>query len=175
MASKKYRIKLSEEERSALTEMVSKAKAAAYKRRHAHILLLADEDGKQGGMKDKDIAAATLAGLRTVERVRKRCVEEGLSAALERRKQKNRRKRVLDGEGEARLVAIACSSPPEGRAGWTLRLLADRLVELEVVDEISRETVRRTLKKTNSSHGKASAGAYLPKRTRSSSAPWKTC
>ena len=173
--TKKYRIKLSEEERSTLTEMVNKGKAAAYKRRHAHILLLADEDGKQGGMKDKDIAVAALAGLRTVERVRKRCVEEGLSAAIERREQKNRRAPVLDGEGEARLTAIACSTPPKGQKSWSLRLLADKLVELKVVDEISRETVRRTLKKTNSSPGEASAGAFLPKKTRSLSAPWKTC
>lgn len=151
--AKKYRIKLSEEERLSLTEMVTKAKAAAYKCRHAHILLLADENAEGGGMKDEDIAAALFAGVRTVERVRRRCVEEGLSAALERREQKNRRKPVLDGEEEARLAAIACSSPPEGHARWSLQLLADRLVELEVVESISRETVSKALKKTNLSPG----------------------
>ena len=88
-----------------------------------------------------------------MERVRRRCVEEGVEAALGRRQQVNRRPRKLDGEGEARLVAMACSKPPEGRAGWTLQLLADRLVEWEMVDSISTETVRQTLKKTRSSPG----------------------
>ena len=147
--AKKYRIKLSEEERLSLTEMVSKGKAAAYKRRHAHILLLADENSESGGMADRQIGKSALVGVATVERVRRRCVEEGLWAALERRRQKNRRKPVLDGEGEAKLAAIACSSPPEGHARWTLRLLADKLVELEVVGSISRETVSKVLKKTN--------------------------
>ena len=82
-----------------------------------------------------------------MERVRQRCVEEGLEAALGRRQQLNRRQRKLDGAGEARLIALACSQPPEGRAGWTLRLLADQLVECEIVDSISTETVRQTLKK----------------------------
>ena len=98
--------------------MVGKGKVAAYKRRHAHILLLADEAGERGGMKDKDIATALLVGVRTVERVRQCCVEDGLEAALERREQRNRRKPVLDGEGEAKLAAIACSSPPEGHGRW---------------------------------------------------------
>ena len=111
--------------------------------------------------------------MRTVERVRQRCVEEGISAALERRRQKNRRKPVLDGEGEARLVAV-CGSAPEGQARWTLRLLADRLVELEVVESISRETVSKVLKKMNLSPGRASAGASLPGKARNSSAP-RTC
>ncbi len=173
--TKKYRIKLSEEERLSLTEMVSKGKAAAYRRRHAHILLLADENSESGGMVDKRIAESVLVGVATVERVRRRCVEEGLEAALERRKQKNRRKPVLDGEGEARLVAIACSSPPEGHVRWSLRLLADKLVELEVVESISRETVSKVLKKTNLSPGRASAGAFLPEKAKNSSAQWRTC
>ena len=145
--------------------MVGKGKVAAYKRRHAHILLLADEAGEHGGMKDKDIAAVLLVGARMVERVRQRCVEEGLSAALERRRQKNRRKPVLDGEGEARLVAIACSSPPEGHARWTLRLLTDRLVELEVVESISRETVSKVLKKANLSPWKSKCWCIPPKQS----------
>ncbi len=172
---KKYRIRLSEQERLSLEDMIGKGKVAAYKRRHAHILVLADEAGEHGGMKDKDIAAVLLVGMRTVERVRQRCVEEGISAALERRRQKNRRKPVLDGEGEARLVAVACGSAPEGQARWTLRLLADRLVELEVVESISRETVSKVLKKMNLSPGRASAGASLPGKARNSSAPWRTC
>lgn len=150
---KKYRVRLSEQERSHLEDIINKGTVAAHKRRHAHILLLADEAGENGGMKDKDIALAVVTTARTVERVRRRCVEEGISAALERRRQKNRRKPVLDGEGEAKLVSIACSSPPKGHARWSLTLLADRLVELNVVDSISRETVRKALKKTNLSPG----------------------
>ena len=175
MSNKKYCIRLSEEERLSLTEIVSKGKAAARKRSHAHILLLADENSAAGGMTDVRIAESALVGTATVERVRKRCVEEGIEAALERREQKNRRKPVLDGEGEAKLVAIACSSPPEGHARWSLRLLADRLVELEVVESISRETVSKVLKKTNLSPGIAAAGAFLRNRTKNSSARWKTC
>ena len=92
-------------------------------------------------------------GTATVERVRRRCVEDGVAAALGRKEQLNRRRKKLDGQGEAHLIALACSAPPEGRAGWTLQMLADGLVEREVVESISDETVRRTLKKTNSSLG----------------------
>ena len=88
-----------------------------------------------------------------MERVRRRCVEEGLERALGRKEQLNRRPKKLDGQGEAHLVALACSQPPEGRAGWTLHLLADQLVEREIVESISTETVRRSLKKTGSSPG----------------------
>ena len=104
-------------------------------------------------MKDEEIARALRVGTATVERVRRRCVEEGLEAALGRRQQLNRRQRKLDGAGEARLMAMACSQPPEGRAAWTLRLMADQLVECEIVGSISTETVRQTLKKRNSSPG----------------------
>jgi len=92
-------------------------------------------------------------GLSTVARVRRRLVEEGLESALNRQVQKNRRARKLDGEGEAFLIAVACSQAPEGRTAWTLKLLADRLIECEIVDSISMEAVRQTLKKTRSSHG----------------------
>ena len=88
-----------------------------------------------------------------MERVRRRCVEEGVEAALGRKEQLNRRRKKLDGQGEAHLIALACSQPPEGRVSWTLQMLADGLMEREIVDSISRETVRRTLKKTNSSPG----------------------
>ena len=98
-------------------------------------------------LKDEEIARALEVGTATVERVRRRCVEEGLEAALGRRQQLNRRQRKLDGAGEARLIALTCSQPPEGRASWTLRLLAGQLVECEIVDSISTETVRHTLKK----------------------------
>ena len=104
-------------------------------------------------MKDEEIARSLQIGNATVERVRRRCVEEGVEAALGRKEQLRRRQKKLDGLGEAHLIALACGEPPEGRAGWTLKLLADRLVECEIVESISTETVRQTLKKTNSSLG----------------------
>ena len=104
-------------------------------------------------MTDEEIARSLQIASTTVERVRRRCVEEGIEAALGRREQQRRRPRKLDGAAEAHLIALACGEPPEGRARWTLRLLADRLVECEIVDDIHPETVRKTLKKTNSSLG----------------------
>ena len=147
MPAKKYRVRLSAEEQEELKGLVSRGRAAAYKQTHARILLLVDEAQEGGAMKDEDIARALKVGSATVERVRRRGVEEGVEAALGRRQQVNRRPRKLDGEGEAHLMAMACSQPPEGRAGWTLQLLADRLVGCEIVDSISAETVRQTLKK----------------------------
>ena len=153
MMVKKYRVRVAEEEQQELMALVSRGRAAAYKQTHARILLLCDENQADGAMKDADIAQALKVGTATVERVRRRCVEEGLEAALGRREQLNRRRKKLDGQGEAHLIALACGEPPEGRAGWTLQLLADRLVECEKVETISTETVRQTLKKTNSSPG----------------------
>ena len=123
--------------------------------------MLCDENQAGGAMRDQEIARALKVGAATVERRRRRCVEEGLARALGRKEQLNRRPRKLDGEGEAHpvsstgqaLTALACSQPPDGRAGWTLQLLADRLVEREIVESISPETVRRCLKKTGSSPG----------------------
>jgi len=153
MSAKKYRVKLSAEEQQELKRLVSRGKAAAYKQTHARILLLSDENQAEGGMKDVEIARSLKVGTATVERVRRRCVEEGLERALGRREQVNRRPRKLDGAGEAQLIALACSQAPEGRASWTLKLLAGRLVEREIVESISAETVRNTLKKTHSSPG----------------------
>ena len=153
MPAKKYRVRLSEEERRELKGLVSRGRTAAYRQTHARILLLSDEVQGNGAMRDEDIARSLQIGSATVERVRRRCVEEGIEAALGRREQLNRRQKKLDGSGEAHLIALACGEPPEGRAGWTLKLLADRLVERELVESISRETVRQTLKKTNSSPG----------------------
>ena len=104
-------------------------------------------------MTDAEITRALGVGQSTVERIRKRCVEEGIESALNRKEQLRRRRKILEGEGEARLIAIACSEPPDSRTSWTLKLLADQLVECEVVGTISTETVRRVLKKTNSSRG----------------------
>ena len=159
---KKYRVELTVEEQEELKALVSRGWAAAYKQTHARILLLSDENQAQGPMMDQEIARALKVGTATVERVRRRCVEEGVAAALGRKEQLNRRRKKLDGQGEAHpvsstgqaLIALACSPPPEGRVSWTLQLLADGLVadglvEGEIVENISDETVRRTLKKTN--------------------------
>ena len=151
MANKKYRIRLTTEEQQELKTLVSRGRTAAYKQTHARILLMSDESRGDGGMKDADISSALGIGVSMVERVRRRCVEAGIESALNRKKQLRRRQKRLDGEGEAHLIAIACGEPPQGRAKWTLKLLADRLVECEIVERISTETVRRVLKKTNSS------------------------
>ena len=145
MSVKKYRVKLTTEERQELKALVFRRRAAAYKQTHARVLLLSDEGQGDGAMKDEEIARALRIGCSTVERVRRRCVEEGVDAALERSVQIRRRRKKLDGQGEAHLIAMACGEPQQGRAGWTLTLLADRLVECEVVDCISTETVRQTL------------------------------
>ena len=159
MSTKKYRIRLTTDEQQELKALVSRGRAAAYKQTHARILLMSDESRSDGGMKDADITSALGVGQSTVERIRKRCVEEGIESALNRKKQMRRRQKRLDGEGEARLVAIACSEPPDGRVSWTLNLLADQLVESEIVETISTETVRQVLKKTNSNPRSATGQA----------------
>ena len=157
MMSKKYIVRLSEEERQGLQALVSKGKAAAYKIRHANILLKADADGP--AWTDQQVAEAFGCHVGTVENVRSRCVLQGLEEAVGRKKQSRlSRQYKLDGEGQARLIAVACSQPPRGRDRWTLELLADELVRLEVVDSISRQTVRRMLKKTSFSRTARSAG-----------------
>jgi transposase len=151
-AMKKYKVTLTAGERQSLHALVAAGKAAAKKLAHARILLKADAAPDGPGWTDERIAEAVEVNRTTVEQVRQRFVEQGLEAALVRKKQdRPSRERKLDGDGEARLIALACSQPPRGRAAWTLRLLAGRLVELEVVDAISTETVRQVLKKTNSS------------------------
>jgi transposase len=147
LMKRRYLVKLSAAEREQLRELVDKGKAAAYRRRNAQILLKADE-GKAGpAWPDNRIAEAFEVHRTTVERLRKRCVEQGLTAALEREKRRRERSRVLDGKSEARLIALACQQPPEGRVRWTLHLLAERLVELNMVESISHESVRQVLKK----------------------------
>ncbi len=151
---KKYKVTLTAEERNSLQDLIAAGKAAAQKLTHARILLKADATPGGPAWTDARIAEALEVNVTTIERLRERFVEQGLDAALTRKKQdRPSRERTLDGQGEARLVALACSDPPRGRARWTLRLLADKLVELEVVDTVSPETVRRVLKKTNSSRG----------------------
>jgi transposase len=169
MPQKKYLVTLTPEERDHLAQLLSAGKAAALVLTRARILLKADQAAGGPAWDDARIAEALDCGHRTVERVRQRFVEQGVEAALQRKKQdRPSRPRKLDGAAEARLIALACSQPPEGRAGWTMRLLADRLVELEVVDAVSDETVRRAMKKTPSSRGRRSSGASRPARTRPS-------
>jgi transposase len=150
---KKYIVTLTEAERQMLQAMLSKGKAAARKLMHARILLKADASADGPEWNDDQIAQGLELGRATVERVRKEFVEEGLDAALERRKPRRQYQRALDGDGEAHLIALACQKPPEGRSRWTLRLLADRMVRLDYVDSLSYESVHRVLKKTNLSLG----------------------
>ena len=148
--NKKYIVRLEPPEREGLKKLVSKGKAAARKLTHARILLESDISEGGPGWTDEQISTALGVTTRTVEHVRQRCVEKGLDAALERKKREtSARERILDGEKEAKLVAICCSQPPKGRTSWTLQLLADRMVELEIVESISPNTVLRALKKTS--------------------------
>lgn len=153
MPAKRYRITLSQDEREELTRLVNTGKAAARKLSHARILLLADEGEAGPGWKDDQIVEALSTSCSTVERTRQACVENGLEAALNHKRPSKTRRRALDGQAEAHLVKLACSTPPEGRDRWTMQLLADKLVELKVVDSISDETVRTTLKKMNLNPG----------------------
>jgi hypothetical protein len=161
---KTYRVRLTADERQALEALVTKGRAAARKLTRARILLKADEGPPDGaerppdaaapppsGWTDVAIAAALDVGRATVERVRQRAVVEGPLAALERRPSTAAPRRRLDGRGEAQLIALACGAAPEGHEGWSLRLLAEKMVECEYVDALSYETVRRIFKKTNSS------------------------
>jgi transposase len=146
---KKYPVILDGSERDNLKSLIAAGTAPARKLTHARILLKADQSPEGPAWVDEEVAEAVEVSQPTVSRVRKQYFEEGLDAALNRRPPNREYHRKLDGEQEARLVALACSEPPEGQARWSLRLLADRMVELEVVEKISYQTVRRTLKKTN--------------------------
>jgi transposase len=146
---KKYPVILSETERDDLKRLIAAGTAPARKLTHARILLKADEGQEGPGWVDEEVAEVVEVSQPSVCRVRKQYFEEGMEAALNRRPPNRHYHRKLDGEQEARLVALACSEPPKGQARWSLRLLADRMVELEVVEEISYQTVRRTLKKTS--------------------------
>ena len=153
MPAKKYKITLTTEEREELRALVNKGKGNAFRIRRAHILLLADENQPDGGWKDATIAKALNAHSRTVERTREKCVMEGFETALNHTRSSKRRSKILDGAAEARLVQIACSEAPDGHDRWTLQMLADELIELKVVESVSRETVRTTLKKMRPSLG----------------------
>jgi hypothetical protein len=153
MPAKIYKVTLEKAERAELTALVNKGKGHARRLRRARILLMADEAHENGGWKDAEIAQALSASVRTVERTRQKCVAAGIEAAINHTRPKRKRSKILDGAAEARLVELACSAAPNGREDWTMQLLADKLMELEVVETVSRETVRTTLKKTNSNLG----------------------
>ena len=167
----KYVVRLSDAERAQLAELIARGRVSASVRQRALILLKADAEGP--AWTDDEIAELARVGVSTVHRVRQRCVEEGLEAALNRKSSPQRQYRKLDGVQEAKLVAMACSDPPAGRVCWTMQLLADKLVELDIVDSIARETVRTTLKKTRCNLGGRNTGCCLPSTTRTSSVRWK--
>jgi hypothetical protein len=172
----KYVVKLTGEERAWLEKLLSKGKLGAQRRQHAQVLLKTDEGEAGPAWTDERVAEAIGISTRTVAHVRQRLVEGGLEAAVQRKKQvRPSRAILLDGAKEAQLIALACGKPPAGQARWTLRLLADKLVELDVVESVSLETVRQSLKKTNCNRTAASTGASRRKPTPSSSARWKPC
>ncbi len=150
---KKYVVELTPDEREGVEALTRKGTVSARRMKRGLVLLAADE-----GNKDSQIAEKARVTVNTVERIRKRFVEEGLEAALSEHPRPGK-ERLLDGKQEAYLVALACSTPPAGRTSWTMQLLAGRLVELKIVESISDETVRRTLKKGRSSPGSARNGA----------------
>src|SRR5262245_44253412 len=150
---KKYRVTLEKEERVQLLEIVRKKKVAARTRTHAQVLLQADSGPEGPNWTDEAISEAFAVHPLTAANIRRRCVEEGVEATLQRRAPRRQYLRKLDGTQEAHLIALACSDPPLGQKRWTLRLLRDKLVELEVVESLCHETVRQTLKKMLSSRG----------------------
>jgi hypothetical protein len=147
---KKYIVRLDDDERGRLQRLVRAGKAAAYKIRHANMLLMADADGP--GWADERIAEGLGVSVGQIEHLRKRFVEQGIAACLERKQQERPSiEPKFDGEKEAKLLALACGKAPEGRERWSLRLLADKAVELRIVESTSHETVRQVLQKTRSS------------------------
>jgi len=153
---KKYVVKLTDDERAELLALASKGRTSARRLKRALVLLSVDE-----GESDEVTAAKVRLSTHSVARLRRRLVEEGPEAALSDRPRPGK-VRLLDGRQEAYLIALTCSTPPEGRAQWTMKLLADRLVELKVVESISDETVRRTLKKGTSNLGSFGNGVFQP-------------
>lgn len=159
----KYKVTLTEEERVMLSDIVNKGKRRQITRLHSQILLNIDQN-KEEKATDVVIAKILSISVDTIERTRKIFVKEGLEAAINRKKQINRKARKLDGIKEASLIKIACSEAPDGASRWTLQLMADKLVELNIVDSIAKETVRQSLKKTNLSLGLKSNGVWHQKK-----------
>jgi transposase len=165
--AQKVVIRLTDPQRRTLQSLVRTGTHSAHARTRAHILLKTDADGPEA-WSDERIAQALGICRLTVSRVRQQFVAEGLDATLHKKKATGRQYRKLDGQQEAQLIALACSPAPNGRACWTMKLLADKLVEMEVVESIDPATVWRTLKKTTSSRGSNSSGSSRPKRMRRS-------
>lgn len=153
-----YVVRLSSEERARLEGMIKTGRDAAYRLLKARILLKADVSADGGGWCDAEIAEALETSASTVHRTRRQLVEEGLEAALNRKRHVAPERRVFDGEAEARLIQLACSQPPDGFARWSLRLLEKRVVELGIVEAASDSTIHRVLKKTRSNHTRADTG-----------------
>ena len=151
--NKKYRVTLTDDERTLLYTLIASGTAAARTLTHARILLKADQSSGGPAWSDERIREALDVSIPTIARVRERFVEESLEAALFRRRASVQRQRRLDGTEEAHLIALTCSAPPTGYEHWSLRLLADKMVELEYVEAVSHETIRQVLKKTNSNPG----------------------
>ena len=175
MSQKKYLVTPTPDERDHLENLLDKGKASALVLTRARILLKADQADGGPALDDAAIAEDLDVGLRTIGRVRERFVERGFEDCLRRKTQdKPSRERTLDGTAEAKRIALARSDPPADRAVWAMQLLADKLVELKVVDAVSDETVRRAMKETRSSRGSRSRGASRPDPAGRSSRPWRT-
>jgi transposase len=173
---KKYVVRLSKDERSALEDLISKGKHPAATILKARVLLKADVSDAGEGWSDSRIVKALDTSVATVARIRQRLVEDGLDAVLTRKHSPNSaRKRVFDGAAEAKLIALACSEPPKGRSRWTLALLEDKVVELKIVERASDNTIGRVLKKTFSNHIRKINGSSRPTATPRSSPPWRRC
>ncbi len=175
MANKKHIVELTTEERANLLELVSKNKANRAKIVNAYILLKADAGEHGEKWTDEKIAEAFNVSVLKVYRTRQRLVEQGLDCALNRKPASRYKSRKLQGEEEAFLIATCCSEPPQGHARWTLKMLGDKLVQVNYVESISPETVRQTLKKTNLSLGKRRNGASQQPQTLNLPAKWKKC
>jgi hypothetical protein len=155
----KYRVTLTEEERALLMRIIAKGKTEGYKIRHANMLLAVDEIEENKEWTDKSIAKAYHTTERSVGNLRRRFVEKGLDAALGREKREVAPRTKIDGETEAKIVALTCTNAPEGHSQWSLRLLADKVVELGIMESVSHTAIGNCLKKTKSSHGYRSNGA----------------
>ena len=167
----RYAIDLTDAERAALREILAKNQGKRSTLTNAYILLKAD---RSCGWTNTDIASAYDVSTKKVEQLKKRFVEEGFEAALYRKPVTNAHRRKITGDEEAHLIALWCSQAPEGRERWTLRMLADKMVELDVIASVSHETIRRTLKKRNVNPGKRKNGAFHQSKRRPLSAKWKT-
>lgn len=173
LMEKKYIVKLTNEERSELNKILSNGNVAAKKHKIAKILLRTDTSAEGMSGTDAEIAEEVEVSAKTVIRLRQKFVEGGLEEVFRKKFTPRYSRRKLDGEGEAKLIAMCCGEAPEGRARWTLRLLADKMVELNIAETLSKNTIDRALKKTNLSLGKKKNGAFRQKQTRNLSVKWK--